>query len=54
MTGTPSGPVVFDLPAFVNNIASASTGTINESAGSVTIPASTHSVAVTLTQAPAA
>ncbi len=54
LTGAPSGQVVFELPAFVHNIASASTGTISEPAGSVTIPASTHSVTVTLAQAPAA
>lgn len=54
LTGAPSGQVVFELPAFVNNIASASTGTINESAGSVTIPASTHSVTVTFAHAPSA
>ena len=54
LTGAPSGQVVFELPAFVHNIASASTGTISESAGSVTIPASTHSVTVTLAHAPSA
>ena len=54
LSGAPSGQVVFELPAFVNNIASASTGTISESAGSVTIPASTHSVTVTLAHAPSA
>jgi hypothetical protein len=52
LAGAPSGPVIFELPAFVNNIASASTGTISEAAGSVTIPAGTHSVTVTLTHAP--
>jgi hypothetical protein len=54
LSGAPSGQVVFELPAFVNNIASASTGTISESAGSVTIPASAHSVTVTLAHAPSA
>ena len=50
MTGNPSGPVIFDLPAFVGNIAAASTGTVNDAAGTVTIPASTRSVTVTLAQ----
>ena len=52
LTGAPSGQVIFELPAFVNDIASASAGTISEAAGSVTIPAATRSVTVTLTHAP--
>jgi hypothetical protein len=48
LTGTPSGPVVFELPAFVNNIAGASTGQVNQAAGTVTIPAGTQSVTVQL------
>jgi hypothetical protein len=54
LTGTLSGPVAFELPAFVHNIASASAGTIDEGAGSVTVPASARSVTVVLTHAPAA
>ena len=53
LAGAPAGQVIFELPAFVNGIASTSTGTISEAAGSVTVPASTHSVTVTLTHAPA-
>ncbi len=49
LAGTASGPVVFDLPVFVNDIASASAGTVSEAAGTVTVPAGTHSVTVTLT-----
>ena len=45
----PSGPVLFELPAFVNNIAHASAGTVSESAGTVTLPATTRSVTVQLT-----
>ena len=41
-------------PSFVNNIASASAGTIDNGAGAVTITAGTHSVTVTLDHAPAA
>ena len=35
----PAGQVLFQLPAFVNNIASASAGTVNEKTGTVTLPA---------------
>jgi hypothetical protein len=52
VTGSATGPVVFDLPAFVNNIASASAGTVSENAGTVTLPAGARSVTVTLTKAP--
>ena len=52
VTGNPPGPVIFDLPAFVGNIAAASAGTVSDPAGTVTIPASTHSVTVTLNRAP--
>ena len=48
LTGKPSGPVTFELPAFVNNIASTSAGTVDNGAGAVTIPARTRSVTVTL------
>jgi hypothetical protein len=54
LTGRPSGPVIFELPAFVNNIASASGGTVDNGAGAVTVPAYTRSVTVTLDHSPAA
>jgi hypothetical protein len=54
VTGAVSGPVVFDLPAFVNNIASASAGSVDNAAGTVTLPATAKSVTVTLAHAPAA
>jgi len=54
LTGTLSGPVTFELPAFVSNIASTSAGTVDNGAGAVTVPATTHSVTVTLAHAPAA
>ncbi len=52
VTGDPPGPVIFDLPAFVGNIAAVSAGTVSDPAGTVTVPASTHSVTVTLNRAP--
>ena len=54
LTGKPSGPVTFELPAFVNNIASTTAGTVDNGAGAVTISAHTRSVTVTLSHAPAA
>ncbi len=52
LTGDPSGPVSFELPAFVNNIAATTSGTVSESAGAVTINASTRSVTVKVDHAP--
>jgi hypothetical protein len=54
LTGQPSGPVIFELPAFVNNIAATSAGTVDNGAGAVNVPAHTPSVTVTLAHAPAA
>ena len=48
MTGKLPGQVTFELPAFVNNIASTSAGTIDNGAGTVTIPANARSVTVTM------
>ena len=47
----PSGPVLFQLPAFVDNIAHASAGTVNEKTGTVTLGAAVSSVTVQLTHA---
>ena len=44
----PSGPVLFQLPAFVGNIAHASAGTVDEKTGTVTLASSVHSVTVQL------
>jgi hypothetical protein len=52
LTGKPAGPVAFELPAFVGNIAAASSGTIDQAAGSVTVPAGTGSVTVALRHPP--
>ncbi len=46
--GKPAGPVLFQLPDFVGNIASASAGTVNEKTGTVTITPATASVSVQL------
>jgi hypothetical protein len=54
LAGQPSGPVAFELPAFVGNIARASAGTVNEQAGTVTVPPGTRSVTVVLAHPPAA
>jgi hypothetical protein len=53
LTGMLSGPVSFELPAFVNNIASTSAGTVDNGAGAVTTSANTHSVTVVMAHAPA-
>jgi hypothetical protein len=54
LTGELSGPVIFELPAFTGNIASASSGAVDNAAGAVTLPAHARSVTVTLAHAPAA
>ena len=49
LTGAaPAGPVLFQLPAFVNNIAHASTGTVDQKTGTVTLASSARSVTVQL------
>jgi hypothetical protein len=44
----PSGPVLFELPAFVNNITSSSAGTVDATSGTVTLTPSVTSVTVEL------
>jgi hypothetical protein len=44
----PGGSVLFQLPAFVGNIASASAGSLNESTGTVTLPPTIRTVTVQL------
>jgi hypothetical protein len=46
--GKPSGPVLFQLPAFVGNIAHASAGTVDSKTGTVTLPPTIRSVTVQL------
>jgi hypothetical protein len=50
----PAGPVLFQLPAFVNNIAHASAGTVDEKTGTVTLGTTVTSVTVQLTHAESA
>jgi hypothetical protein len=44
--GRTPGPVLFQVPSFIRNIASTSTGHIDQAGGSVTIPPGTHRVTV--------
>ncbi|MGI8666204.1 MAG: hypothetical protein ACR2N4_09265 [Jatrophihabitans sp.] len=49
LTGhAPAGPVLFQLPIFVNNLARASAGAIDPATGTVTLSAHTHTVTVQL------
>jgi len=48
VTGTPSGPVLFQLPTFVDNIASTTSGVIDEGTGTVTLTSQTRNVTATL------
>jgi hypothetical protein len=44
----PPGPILFEIPLFVDNVASTSAGTIDETAGLVTVPASIRRITVGL------
>jgi hypothetical protein len=46
--GTPSGSILFQLPAFVGNIAASSAGRVDEASGTVTLPATARRVTVVL------
>lgn len=48
----PAGPVLFQLPSFVQNIATTSAGTVNQRAGTVTLAATVRHVTIALTRAP--
>ncbi len=50
LSGAAAGPVLFQLPSFVNNIAHASAGTVDEKTGTVTVPPSARSVTVQLSK----
>ena len=50
--GTASGPVLFELPSFNRNVASTTSGTVDQSAGLVKIAPTVHSVTVTLRDPP--
>ena len=48
----PTGPTLFQLPAFVGNVAGASVGTVDEASGTVTIGPGTKRVTVELRRQP--
>ena len=48
LTGNTSAPTQFELPVFVDNIKRVSTGTVDEAAGTVTLPAGTTQTTVTI------
>ena len=48
----PKGPILFQLPSFVRDIATTSTGNVNQATGTVTLAPSLHRVTVTLRRAP--
>ena len=48
----PTGPTLFQLPAFVGNVAGASVGAVNEASGTVTIGPGTKRVTVELRRQP--
>jgi hypothetical protein len=50
--GGVAGSVLFQLPSFVANIASASAGHVDQSVGSVVLPPGTHRVTVEMRRAP--
>lgn len=52
LSGDSHGPVLFQLPAFVGDIASATSGRIDEKTGTVRLPAGVDTVTVALIHAP--
>jgi hypothetical protein len=48
----PSGKIYFELPSFVGNVASTSSGTVDQRSGTVTLAPSVRHVTVTLRRAP--
>ena len=49
LSGPSPGPVLFQVPSFVGDIASSTSGRINEKTGTVQVPAGVHAVTVVLT-----
>ena len=49
---TPTGPVLFQLPSFIRNIAAASSGTVDQATGTVTLKATVRHATVTLREGP--
>jgi len=52
LSGAPTSTVVFELPAFVNNLASTTAGTVDRSAGSVELGPKDRTVTVRLKRGP--
>jgi hypothetical protein len=50
--GGARGPVLFQVPSFIRNIASTSAGHVDQAAGSVTVPPGTHRVTVEMRNPP--
>ena len=50
--GRATGPVLFQVPSFIHNIAFTSTGHVDQAGGSVTIPPGVHRVTVVLRTSP--
>jgi hypothetical protein len=50
--GEPSANISFQLPSFIDNVASTTSGTIDESSGTVTVVKTVKSVTVTLRNGP--
>jgi hypothetical protein len=50
--GKAPGPVLFQVPSFIGNIASASAGRVDQAGGSVTVPPGTHRVTVEMRSPP--
>ncbi len=48
----PTGPVLFQLPSFIGNIASASSGTVDQASGTVTLKPTVRFARVTLRRSP--
>jgi hypothetical protein len=53
VSGSPSGPVLLQLPQMVNNIASSSSGRIDQATGTVALPSSAKRVTIHLRHSPA-
>jgi hypothetical protein len=49
---TPAGPVLFELPSFERNIATTSTGTVDQRTGTVSLAPTVRHVTITLDRAP--
>ena len=51
---TMPGPILFQLPSFIRNIATTTVGTVDQASGTVTLPPTVRHLTVTLRHAPPA